>query len=70
MLTFLAAISMLGSNFIVYAPLVITAFIETAEPAKVFLEKNPNFPILSMLKDYFNKGVQFKGQFLELRSDL
>jgi hypothetical protein len=61
MLTYLSSVALISSSFIVYSPLVITAFMETADSVKAFLDKNPNFPLLSMAKDTFVKGIQFRG---------
>ena len=39
-----------GVNFILYVPLLLTAFLELAPAGKEMLDKNPNTPILSMIK--------------------
>lgn len=70
MITYLGPLTMGGGSFILYIPLVLTAFMETAPTAKAFLDRNPNLPLVSSLKDTFNQGVQHKGQFLEMRSDI
>lgn len=70
MITYLGSLMMNSSSFLFYVPLILTGYLETADTAKNFIDKNPRLPLISMFKDTFTKGVQFKGQFLEMRSDI
>lgn len=58
------------AGFVLYLPLILTGFMEVAAPALAFLERNPSIPLVSSLKDTFKQGVQHKGHFLEMRSDI
>ena len=39
-----------GVNFILYIPLLLMAFLELAPIGKEILDKNPNAPLISMIK--------------------
>jgi hypothetical protein len=53
-----------------YLPLIVWAYIELSDWAKQVLDNKPNTFILSMLKDQIVKGVAFRGQFIELKSEI
>ena len=62
MLFYLSSVALaMTPNFIVYSPLVLTAFIEGSDAVKQLLDKNPRIPIISMFRDSINKGVMFRG---------
>lgn len=62
-------LSMGPSSIILYVPLILQGFIETAESAKAFLDRNPSVPFGQKMKETFTQGIQHKGQFIEMRSD-
>ena len=54
----MGVVTMIGAvNFILYVPLMLTAFMELSQVGKNMLDKNPNTPVLSLLKSYIVKGV-------------
>jgi hypothetical protein len=64
-------LSIIGdTSFIVYVPLLFHAFLETAPIFKGILDKNPNTPILSMLKDHIKRGVDEKQQLIEFKAEI
>lgn len=56
-------------SIILYMPLILSAYMDISPTAKGLIDRNPNIPLVSYLKDTFTKGVQLKHQFVELRSD-
>ena len=62
MLFYLSSVALVMTpNFIIYSPLVLTAFIEGSDTTKQLLDKNPRLPLISMFRDSINKGVLFRG---------
>ena len=59
-----------GGSIIIYSPIIVFIFIFASEVGIETLNKNPNTPILSFFKDYMQKGVTGKNNFLSLKSDL
>jgi hypothetical protein len=57
MITYMGVLSMGSAGMILYVPLILTGFLETADSAKAFIDRNPSLPLVGMMKDTFNKGV-------------
>jgi len=59
-----------GTNFIVYAPLVLYALIYVSDVGVEYLRQNPNSSIPGIIKTYMQKAVAKKIELLTLRADL
>lgn len=61
---------MSSSYFLMYSPLVLFAYLTVSDVGIKYLNQNPNAPIPNILKEYMQKGVNGRAQFLGLRADL
>ena len=57
-------------TFVLNIPMLITAYLELALLGQEILGRNPNSRVLGLLKDQIYKGVQFRGQFVDMRNDI
>lgn len=64
-------VAMIGhANTVLYLPLIMQAFLETAKHLKHYLEQNPNTPVLPKYLHYITSAITQRGYYLEINSDI
>ena len=57
-------------NIVVFIPLVLNAYVQAAEYGRILLNRNPRTPVLSSLKNYIDRAVNQRAQFVEMKGDV